>query len=148
MRTIGFLHRSGVAVECGRTVRDAAAIMEQAGIGSLAVLDDNRLVGIVTDRDFVRRVLACDLPADVRVDSVMSSPVVTIDVDADIEKAFEMFRTHGLRRLPVVDDERFVGMLTIDDLLVMVASQLGDLVRPVTAEILFAHRDVPAPVSR
>ena len=122
--------------------------MEQAGIGSLAVLDDNRLVGIVTDRDFVRRVLACDLPADVRVDSVMSSPVVTIDVDADIEKAFEMFRTHGLRRLPVVDDERFVGMLTIDDLLVMVASQLGDLVRPVTAEILFAHRDVPAPVSR
>jgi CBS domain-containing protein len=148
MRTIGLLHRSGVAVECARTVRDAAAIMEQAGIGSLAVLDEDRLVGIVTDRDFVRRVLARNLPGDVRVDSVMSAPVVTIDVDSDIDQAFEMFRTHGLRRLPVVDDERFVGMLTIDDLLVMVADQLAALVRPVTAEILVAHRDVPAPAVR
>ena len=141
MRTIDAVHRSGVGIEPERTVRDAAAIMEQAGVGSLAVVDGARLVGIVTDRDLVRRALAPGLAPDVRVDTVMSSPVVTIAADADLHDAFSLFRTHGMRRLAVLRDGQFVGMITIDDLLVDLAADLADLARPVTAEILFAHRD-------
>ena len=63
MRTIEAVRRSGVGIGPERTIRDAAVIMERSGVGSVAVIDDGRLVGIVTDRDLVRRALACGLPA-------------------------------------------------------------------------------------
>lgn len=148
MRTIDALRRSGVGVAPDRTARDAAALMEQAGVGSLAVIDGERLVGIVTDRDLVRRVLATGMPPDARIDSVMTTPVVTIAADADLHDAFAMFRTHGIRRLAVERDGVFIGMITIDDLLVDVAADLADLARPITAELLFGHRDAHVPATR
>ena len=145
MRTIDSLHRSGVGIGPERTIRDAALLMEQAGVGSLVVVSGDRLVGLVTDRDLVRRVLARGLAPDARIDSVMTTPVVTIDASADLDQAFALFGTHGLRRLPVERDGHFVGMLSVDDLFVYVSRQLSDLACPVTAEILFAHHDAPVP---
>jgi CBS domain-containing protein len=147
MRTIEVVRRSGVGIGPERTIRDAAAIMEQSGIGSLAVVDDGQLVGIVTDRDLVRRGLARGLPSDSRVDGLMTSPVITIDADDDLHKAFALFRANAVRRLAVVRQGRFVGTVSIDDLLVYLAADLSDLVRPVTAEILFSHRESPVPAT-
>ena len=148
MRTIEGMRRSGLSIEPERTIHDAAAVMEQTGVGALAVIDGDRLVGIVTDRDLVRRGLAQGLPTDARVDGIMSTPVVTIDADADLHGAFALFRTHAIRRLAVVRGGQFVGVITIDDLLVDVAADLVDLSRPVEAEILFAHHDSPLPATR
>ncbi len=148
MRTIEGMRRSGLSIEPERTIHDTAAVMEQTGVGALAVIDGDRLVGIVTDRDLVRRGLAQGLPTDARVDGIMSTPVVTIDADADLHGAFALFRTHAIRRLAVVRGGQFVGMITIDDLLVDVAADLVDLSRPVEAEILFAHHDSPVPTTR
>lgn len=147
MRTMDAVRRSGVGIEPDRTVRDAAAVMEQSGVGALAVIDGDRLVGVVTDRDLVRRALARGLAPDARVDGVMSAPVVTIDADADLHDAFALFRTHAVRRLAVVRGQQFVGMITVDDLLVDLAGDLADLARPVAAEVLFAHRDSPVPAT-
>jgi CBS domain-containing protein len=141
MKVIDAVRRSGVGVGPERTIHEAATLMEQAGVGSLAVIDADRLVGIVTDRDLVRRALARGLSPDARIDGVMSSPVVTIDADADLHDAFEVFRTHAVRRLAVTRGEAFLGTLTIDDLLVDVVGHLADLTRPVAAEVLFAHHD-------
>ena len=147
MRAIDGVRRSGVGIGPERPIREAAAIMEQAGVGALAVIDGDRLVGIVTDRDLVRHGLARGLALDARVDGVMSSPVVGISPDADLLDAFGLVRTHAVRRLAVVEGERFVGMVTIDDLLVDLAGDLADLARPITAEIVFAHRDSPVPAT-
>ena len=147
MRTIDAVRRSGVGIGPERTVAEAAGIMEAAGVGSLAIVDGHHVVGVVTDRDLVRRALAKGVPPDARVDSVMTTPVVTIAHDGDVHDAFALFRTHGIRRLVVVRDGAFAGILTIDDLLVDVAGDLADLARPVTAEILFAHRDAPVPAA-
>jgi CBS domain-containing protein len=145
MRTIEVLRRSAVSIPPEATVRAAAEIMEESGVGALGVVDRGRLVGIVTDRDLVRRVLATGRPADGRVDAVMSSPVVTISADADVHAAFALFGRHAVRRLAVVRDEQFVGMVTVDDLLVDLAADLSDLSRPVIGEILFGHHDGPVP---
>jgi len=145
MRVIEGIRRSGVGISSDRTVAQAATVMERSGVGALAVLDGERLVGIVTDRDRVRRALAQSLPPDSRVDLVMTSPVVTIDADADLHQAFALFRSNGVRRLAVVRAERFVGMITVDDLLVDVANDLADIARPVTAEVIFPQRDAPVP---
>ena len=147
MRTMDGVRRSGVGIGPDRTVQDAAAIMDQSGVGALAVIDGEQLVGVVTDRDLVRRALARGLPPDARVDAVMTTPVVTIDADADLHDAFALFRSHAVRRLAVVRDEQFVGMITVDDLLVNLAADLSDLARPVTAEVVFAHHDSPVPAT-
>ena len=83
---------------------------------------------------------------DARVDSVMSAPVVTIDVDAESHDAFNLLSRRGIRRLAVVRDGQFVGMITVDDLLIDLAADLSSLSRPVTAEVLFGHHDSPTPV--
>jgi CBS domain-containing protein len=110
--------------------------MDQAGVGCLAVIDDDQLVGIVTDRDLVRRGLAQDLAHTAPVERVMSSPVVTLGADADLHSAFKLFRTHAVRRLAIIDYDVFVGMITVDDLLVDLATDLFDLARPVATEVL------------
>ena len=143
MRVQEVLRRSAVAVECDATVAKSAAIMEAVGVGALAVLDGDRVVGIVTDRDLVRRVLARGAPSNSRVDSVMSMPVVSIGADDDVHDAFALFRHNAVRRLAVLRDGRFIGMVTVDDLLINLTADLGDLVRPVTGEIVFGQRDTP-----
>jgi len=146
MKTIDVLRRSTIGIAPERTIVDAAQLMDQAGVGALGVVEGtDRLVGIVTDRDLVRRGLARGLPADARVDAIMTTPVITIDADTDVHSAFAIFRTNAVRRLGVVRDNRFVGMVTIDDLLVDLASDLADLTRPITAEVLFGHHDSAVP---
>jgi CBS domain-containing protein len=71
--------------------------------------------------------------------------VVSIAADADLHDAFALYRTHAVRRLAVVRDEQFVGMITVDDLLVDLAADLADLARPVSAEIIFGHHDAAVP---
>ena len=147
MRTIEAMRRSGVGIGPERSIRDAAEVMDQAGVGALAIIDGDRLVGIATDRDLVRRGLAKGLSNEARVDAVMTAPVVTIDADADLHDAFALLRTHAVRRLAVVRSGQFVGMIALDDLLIDLAADLSDLARPVTAEVLFAHHDSPVPAT-
>jgi CBS domain-containing protein len=148
MRVAEGIRRSGVAVRSDQSVQEAAAVMESAGVGALAVIDGERLVGLVTDRDLVRRCVARGLPLDTRVDDVMTTPVVTIDTGADLHDAFAIFWTHGIRRLAVTDANRFVGMISVDDLLMNLAGDLADLARPVSAEVLFGQHDSPLPATR
>jgi CBS domain-containing protein len=143
VRAIEAVRRSGVAVRPDQTISETAVLMDRSGVGALAVVDDGRLVGIVTDRDLVRRGLAQDLQPGASVSICMSTPVVTIDAEADVHDAFALFRRVGCRRLPIVRDGAFVGMLTIDDLLINLASDLADIARPVTAEVIFGHHDSP-----
>ena len=148
MRTVEGLRRSGVSIAPQRTISEAAAVMEQSGVGSLVIIDGTEVIGIVTDRDLVRRGLAKGLPSDARIDGVMSSPVTTIDADADLDAAFGIFRTHMIRRLAVLRRGQFIGMIALDDLIVDLAADLRDLSRPIQREVLFAQRDSPVPATR
>lgn len=147
MQTITRLHRSGVAVAPDRTIADVAKLMNSSGVGAVAVLDDDHLVGVVTDRDLVRRGLARDLPVDTRVDSVMSSPALTIDADAPLHDAVDTFARHAVRRLAVVDDGGFVGVVSLDDLLLDLAEDLRSLTAPLAAEVTSPQRDSPLPIT-
>lgn len=147
MKVIETIHRPAVTVEPEVTVVDVARLMEDAGVGAVAVVDHGVLVGIVTDRDLVRRVLARDVAANVRIDSVMSMPVVTIDADADLHEAYGIFRTHAVRRLAVMRGNQVMGVIAIDDLLIYIVADLSSLSQPVTAEILFGHHEASVPAT-
>lgn len=146
MRAIDATRKQPVTVAADATLADVARIMDKAAVGALPVLDDDRLVGMVTDRDLVVRGLARGLPGDSRIDAVMTPEPMTIAADADMRQAFRLFSEHPVRRLPVVgDDGAVLGMLSVDDLVVDVAADLADLVRPVTGQVLFGHPEPALP---
>lgn len=141
MRVSDLIRRSTVAIRADQTIGEAAEIMNSAGVGALPVMDGDRLAGIVTDRDLVRRGLAKRFSVDARVDAVMSTPVITVDADADAHDVYETLRTHPIRRLPVLRTGTMVGMVTVDDLIVHLAADLADLAKPVAGEVIFPQRD-------
>lgn len=146
MNVIEHTRRSAVAVEVDTPISEVARTMEAAAVGAVAVQDRGELVGIVTDRDLIRRWLAHRLESSARVDGVMSSPVVTIPATADIREVYPLFATHSIRRLAIVDESgSFVGMLSIDDVLMNLAADLAAVLRPVAAEVLFGHHDAAVP---
>ena len=145
MRVSDLVQREPITLPPDGTIRQAAELMEAEGVGAVIVVDGHRPVGVVTDRDIARRAVAHGLQGDARVDAVMSSPVVTIDADADLRHAFDILHGHAVRRLAMMRDGIVVGVLSADDLLVCLSSDLANLARPVTAELLFAHRDPPLP---
>jgi CBS-domain-containing membrane protein len=111
-----------VTVSPGTTLAEAAGLMDRAGVGSLLVLDGERLIGIVTDRDIALRAVARRVPSDGRVDAVMTSGVVTLPSTATRDEVVQAFREHSVRRLPLVDGDRLVGLITLDDLLAQAAT--------------------------
>jgi len=99
------------------TVREAAARLAEAGIGSLVITDGDRPVGIVTDGDLTRLVADGHDPATTAVGAIMSSPVVTTTPGETITGAAETLRENGIKRLPVVDGaDGLVGIVTTTDL--------------------------------
>lgn len=100
------------------TVRDAARRMRVDNIGALPVGENDRLIGIVTDRDIVVRAIAEDRsPADTTVREVMSEGICYCFEDDDVAQAAQVMAAHQVRRLPVVDrGKRLVGVVALADL--------------------------------
>lgn len=147
MKTIDAMRRSAVGIAPDATILEAAQLMEHANVGSLVVLDGTVPLGIVTDRDLIRRGLARGLQPGARVDGVMTSPVHTVGANSDIHTVFGHFRRCGVRRLVVVDGADVKGIITVDDMLVDLAGDLFDLSRPLEREMLIGHRDAPVPAT-
>jgi CBS domain-containing protein len=137
-----------VTVPADRSVAEVAKLMDEVAVGAVVIVDDEKPVGIVTDRDLAVRALARKLPPDSRVDAVMSTSVVTLGATADLRDAVRIFTEHAFRRLPLVEKGRMVGMLTVDDLLIDVVSDLANLVRPITGEVIFGHPEPTLPAER
>lgn len=138
--------REPVTVSPETTIRRAARTMADHAVGSLVVVDHGRVVGVVTDRDVVVRAIAKDVPLDGRIDAIMSMDVVTVDAAADVRDAIHVFGRHAVRRLPVVDGDRLVGVIALDDLLTSFAAQFVELTNGLTAQLLFPHGGDEPPV--
>lgn len=105
-----------VTLEATGTVRDAAELMRAGDIGDVVVVDDGRLLGIVTDRDLVVRVLAVGGSPEDPVRQACSGDLVTVAPDTPIEEAARVMREHDVRRLPVTVGEELVGIVSLGDL--------------------------------
>jgi len=98
------------------TAREAARRLDGSGIGSLVIVDGQRPVGIVTDVDLTRLIADGTDPQTTAIESIMSSPVVTVSADESITDAARSLQEHGIKRLPVVDDSGdLVGIVTTTD---------------------------------
>lgn len=111
-----------ITVEAGTSAIDAAKLMRTHQIGSVFVERDHRIVGIVTETDIVRKVVAGDrMPYFVSVDQVMSSPVIGIEEHRPITEAADLMEEHRARHLAVTKAGQIVGVVSVRDLLRPVA---------------------------
>ncbi|MBA1337120.1 MAG: CBS domain protein [Firmicutes bacterium] len=107
------------SVETTNSVEEAAKIMKELNVGSVPVTSGGRVVGIVTDRDLVLRNVANGRgPRDTRVEEVMTTTVVSATPDMDVHQAADVMAKNQIRRLPVTENDRLVGIVSIGDLAV------------------------------
>jgi CBS domain-containing protein len=123
MVTIGeLMKRSLVTVPAGTSVVEAAQVMEEYNIGSVFVERNDRVVGIVTEPDIVRKVVEAGLPAYyTHVEDIMSTPVICIDERRPITEAADLMQQHHTRHLAVSQSGQIVGVVSVRDLLQPVA---------------------------
>ena len=113
------------------TLAQAAHKMADLGVGSLPICgEDNRLKGMVTDRDIVVKVLAKDRnPADVTAGEIGQGKPVTIGADDDAQEILRTMSQHKVRRLPVIDGHQLVGIVAVADVArALPDSPVGDLI--------------------
>ncbi|ADI27441.1 CBS domain-containing protein [Geobacillus sp. C56-T3] len=95
---------------------EVAVKMRDFNVGAIPIVDDGRLVGMITDRDIVVRGMAEKRPGSTAVTEVMSRDLVTLSPDDSVQKAADMMARHQIRRLPVVENGRLVGIISLGDL--------------------------------
>lgn len=120
MTTVGeFMTTRPLTLPASATLSDAARQMRDADIGDVIVADGDSIRGIVTDRDITVRGVAEDLdPSTTALGEILTEQVITVTPHDDAVAAADVMRTYAVRRLPVMDDGRLVGVVSIGDLAV------------------------------
>lgn len=106
-----------LTVDVGDSVAAAAELMREADVGALVVTDSSGIRGVLTDRDITVRVVAVgNDPATTAVGDIVAPDLVAVSPHDDLDTAVELMRINALRRLPVLDGDRLVGILSLGDL--------------------------------
>ncbi len=106
------------------SLKEASCLMRDQGIGSLIVVDNQDHVGIVSETDLVRRAMAQGLdPDQEKVGQIMSSPIISIDIDKPAEEANALMSERGIRHLAITEAGEIIGILSVRDLLIYFKNQ-------------------------
>ena len=118
--------KSVISVDSTITVNEAAKMMEDAKVGAVIVMENNTPVGIVTDRDFAVKVVAHVYQITTPVKQIMSSPLIATSPDETVMMVADLMHTRNIRKLPVIDNDQVVGMITSTDLVNQLAISTED----------------------
>lgn len=142
MRDVGHYRAEVVRIAPEAGVADAAERMDRFAVGCLVVVDaTGGVVGLVTDRDLMRRVVAAGRDGQqTRVADVMTEKVVTATTRDPLERLLEQMRSAGVRRIPVLEDGRLAGLVSLDDIVAELGRELGDVRGALRDEVLGARR--------
>ncbi|MBM2819044.1 MAG: signal transduction protein [Nitrosarchaeum sp.] len=105
-----------LSIDASMAVIDAAKMMDDASVGAIVVIQENIAVGIITERDIVKRVVAKGKPSQINVKEVMSPNLVVINPNNTVLDLAQLMKERQIHRVPVVKDDRLIGMVTSFDL--------------------------------
>ena len=133
MRISEVMTQGVVTAQSNDSLRRVGELMRDRNVGSVVVCEGGMPMGVITDRDLALAVVADQVDADDVAGAHASRPLVTGEVEMDLEEAVALMIQHRIRRLPVTDGDSLVGIVTIDDL----AVRAGDLhqAQQITAEV-------------
>ena len=117
-------------------IKDAAKLMDEKNIGCVIVTQNDQPTGILTERDFVRRIASKEKPLTSSLEEVMSSPLISIDPDETVWEAAEQMKVKNIHKLPVIDNDKVVGIITTSDLVEICSVGSDSEMRRICDEIL------------
>jgi CBS domain-containing protein len=106
-----------ISIDSSLTVKDAAKMMADLGVGCLVVTEKNVPVGILTERDFVTRITSLEKSSSTSIRKVMTSPLITISPDDTAKKLAELMKEKKIHKVPVVENGKLVGIVTATDMI-------------------------------
>lgn len=104
-----------VSIGVDNSIFEAAELMASKGRGCLVIMDGELLMGIVTERDIIRRAVAKRMPLDTKISEIMSKGVFVVDPDASLKEAARLMSSNKIRRLPVMKQNKLVGIVVAAD---------------------------------
>ena len=117
-------------------IKDAAKLMDEKNIGCVIVTENNQPVGILTERDFVKRITSKEKPLTSPLKDVMSSPLISIDPDETVWEAAEQMKVNNIHKLPVIKENKITGIITTSDLVQICSVGSDSEMRRICDEIL------------
>ena len=121
------------SIGASASVVEAARLMREEHIGSLPITEDEQLVGMITDRDIATRVVAeAADPKMTSVGDVVSRDLISVEPDEDLEEAVQLMASHQVRRLPVVENGRLVGIVAQADIALKDNEKTAQLVEAIS----------------
>lgn len=108
--------KSVISVDASMSINETAKLMEDAKVGAVIVIENNKPVGIVTDRDFAVKVAAHAYQISTPIKQIMSSPIFSINSDETVRAASDLMHDRGVRKIPVIDNGNIVGIITATDI--------------------------------
>jgi CBS domain-containing protein len=117
-------------IQWDHTVFEALVRMSEKNVGALPVVKEGAVVGIISERDYARKLILKGLSSvTTRVDEVMSSPVITVDTHKSVDECMNIMTDSHLRHLPVVEEGKLLGLLSIGDLVKEAIAEQADLIK-------------------
>jgi len=110
------MKKSVMTIDSQSTIIDAAKLMKDARIGAIIITENNTPIGILTDRDLAVKALAHSYHLTTKVKVIMSSPLISINPTETVRMAADLMHTRGIRKLPVIDNDKVIGIITATDL--------------------------------
>ena len=105
-----------IVVDAAKSIKDAAALMNSKDVGCVIVTRQNEPVGILTERDFVKKIAAQEKELSEPVEKVMSSPLISVNPEETVWEAAEIMKEHSIHKVPVQEGNNIVGIVTATDL--------------------------------
>ena len=125
------------AVEPDASVYDALRLMADKNVGALLVLDAGKLVGVISERDYARKVALRGRTAhDTFVRDIMTAGVISIHPDQSVEECMALMTDNHIRHLPVVADDRLMGIISIGDVVKSIITEQGFMIEQLTSYIV------------
>lgn len=130
------MKKNVITIDASDSIALAAKKMDEANIGSVIITKNNEPVGIITERDFVRRILAKEKKLDNPVSDVMSSPLISLKSDETVWNAAELMKKKNIHKLVVIEDSKLVGIVTNSDLVELASVGSDSEMRKICDQIL------------
>ena len=130
-----------ISIESDKSILDAAVKMKAKNVGCVIVTKDSSPVGILTERDFVNRIVANETPFSTPLSEVMSSPLTVIDPEETVWEAAEIMKTKGIHKVPVQEGNNVIGIVTTTDLVKVCSLGSDSSMRETCDQILLRISD-------